>query len=126
MSPISMGRLELGLRIVLEFTEAYNRRDSAAMSRLVSDSCVLQTAAGGPEGERRGREELARYWEEGFRGSAPRPLEVEEIFGVGLRCVLRWRQGAPEAGGREGQRRGVTLFKVNGGLIVEMLVYIKA
>ena len=48
-------------------------------------------------------------------------IEVEEVSGIGLRCILRWKC----TGLGEDAARGVDIFRVENGLIREMLSYIK-
>lgn len=52
-------------------------------------------------------------------------MELEEIFGFGFRCVMRWRcEGLGAALGTEGVR-GVDILKVREGHICEHLSYVK-
>jgi ketosteroid isomerase-like protein len=124
MSPVRMERLEAGIRVVLEFVEACNRADLAGMARLLGEDCVLEPAApGSGAGSLRGKAELVSHWQGRFTQTAQPKLEVEELFGLGLRCVLRWRREGPQAGGKRGATRGATLFKLSSGLICEILEY---
>ena len=50
MSPIRMSKLESGMRVVLEFNEAFNRRDFAEMMQLLSDDCVFDETFPAPDG----------------------------------------------------------------------------
>jgi hypothetical protein len=42
MSPIRMSKIESGMRVVLEFNEAFNRHDVTGMMQLLSDDCVFE------------------------------------------------------------------------------------
>ncbi len=121
MSPIRMARLESAVRLVLEFNEAFNRGDVAGMMRLVCEDCVFENAVPGPEGSAlSGKDAVTRYWQDFFSRSPQARREVEEIFGLGNRCVLRWR-----CAGVDGPLRGVDIFQVRDGLVRERLAYVK-
>lgn len=124
MSPIRMEKMESGIRLVLEFQEAFNRQDVEGMMRLVSDSCVYESAEPAPEGRRlKGKEAMAQYWEEYFHASPGVRREIEDLFGLGLRCVVRWR--ATGLGGDAGRVRGADIFLVKEGAISEQYSYVK-
>ena len=126
MSPIRMSKIESGVRIVLEFNEAFNRHDVAWMMQLMSDDCVFENTDPSPDGSLyAGKETVARFWHDFFLASPQAHIEVEEIFGLGLRCVARWRYDWVDAAGKKGHVRGVDLFKLKDGLICEKLSYVK-
>jgi len=118
-----MARIESALRAVLEFTDALNRHDVAGMMRRVSETCVFESAGPPPDGAvYSGKEAIARFWQDFFRESPAARVEIEEAFGFGERCVLRWKwHGIP--GG--GHLRGVGLFREKDGLIGEVFFYVK-
>ena len=92
MSPIRMSRLESAIRAVLEFHEAFNRHDVAGMMRPMSDDCVFENTAPAPDGAvYSGKEAVTRFWQDLFRASPQAYITIEEIFGLGLRCIMRWR-----------------------------------
>ena len=126
MSPIRMSRLETAVRIVLEFNDAFNHHDVAGMMRLMSDDCVFENTDPAPDGAvYSGREVITQFWQDFFRESPQAHIEVEEIFGMGLRCVVRWRYDWVDAEGKTGHVRGVDVFKLKDGLISEKLSYVK-
>ena len=51
--------------------------------------------------------------------------EVEEAFGLGFRCVLRWKDSWVDRDGERMQERGVDIFDVRNGSIKEQLSYMK-
>ena len=51
--------------------------------------------------------------------------EIEEIFGLGMRCVARWKYSWVDAEGERGYVRGVDILRVKNGAIYERLSYIK-
>lgn len=126
MSPIRMSRLESAIRVVLEFHEAFNRHDVAGMMQLMSDDCVLESAGPAPDGVvYSGQETVAQFWQDFFRQSPHAHVEVEDILGLGMRCVARWRYDWVDAAGTKGHVRGADIFHVQGGSICEQLSYVK-
>ena len=126
MSPIRMSRLESAIRLVLDFNEAFNRHDVAGMMQLLSDDCVIENAHPAPDGTvYAGKEAISQFWQDFFRTSPQAHLKIEEIFGLGERCVMRWRHEGGDAAGNKGQVRGVDIFRVRNGSIREKLSYIK-
>ncbi len=126
MSPIRMSRIETGIRTVIEFNQAFNRHDVAGMMSLMSADCVFENTAPAPDGTRyQGREAITRFWQDFFIESPASQIEIEEIFGLGLRCIMRWKYSWVDQAGKQGHVRGVDLFKVQGGLICEKLSYVK-
>lgn len=125
MSPSRLSRLEAALRIVVEFNQARNRRDLAAMTSLISEDCIYEPADAAPEAPRLiGREAIVHFWQEFFLRYPQTTFKVEEIYGFGRNCVLRW-VAEVEIEGQKRLLRGVDLFKVSGGQIQEHLSYRK-
>ena len=126
MSPSRLARLESALRVVLAFNEALNRHDVAAMMALVTDNSVLENTTPAPDGTLyEGKEAITRFWHEFFRRSPEAHIQIEEIFGLGYRCVMRWRYEWVDAAGNRGHVRGVDVFRVESRLIREKLSYVK-
>jgi predicted SnoaL-like aldol condensation-catalyzing enzyme len=126
MSPIRMSKLESAMRIVLEYKEAFNRHDVAGMMQLMSDDCVLENTAPVPDGAvYSGKEAVTNFWQDFFGESPHAHIEVEEIFGLGERCVMRWKYNWEDMGGEKGHVRGVDIFRVREGFIREKLSYVK-
>ena len=126
MSPIQMSRLESAIRIVLEFNEAFNRHDVAGMMQLMSEDCVFENTVPAPNGAvYSGKEIVTEFWQNFFRESPNAHIEIEEIFGLGLRCVMRWRYDWLDQAGKKGYVRGVDIFQVKDGSICEKLSYVK-
>jgi ketosteroid isomerase-like protein len=126
MSPIRMSRLESATRVVLEFNEAFNRHDVAGMMRLMSEDCIFENTAPAPDGTvYSGKEAVTRFWEDFFRQSPHAHIEIEEIFGMGNRSIMRWRYHWIDETGNKGHVRGVDIFQVRDGLIYQKLSYVK-
>ncbi len=121
MSPTRLSRLEAALRVVLDFNEAFNRHDVAGMMALMSEDCVFENTEPAPDGARySGKGEVAQFWQDFFRQSPQAQIKIEDIFGFGERCVMCWVYNWGD-----GHVRGVDIFRVRGGLILEKLSYVK-
>jgi len=121
-----MAKIESAMRIVLEFNEAFNRHDVAGMMQLMSDDCVFENTDPAPDGTvYSGKEAVTQFWQGFFRESPRAHIDIEEIFGLGNRCIMRWKYNWVDADGRKGHVRGVDIFKVKEGFISEKFSYVK-
>lgn len=126
MSPAQMSKLESTMRMVLEFNEAFNRHDVAGMMKLMSDDCVFENTDPAPDGTRyTGKEAVTQFWQDFFRESPHAHIDIEEIFGLGRRCIMRWKYTWVDAAGQQGHVRGVDIFNEKDGLLAEKLSYVK-
>jgi predicted SnoaL-like aldol condensation-catalyzing enzyme len=126
MSPIRMSKIESGMRAVLEFNEAFNRHDVAGMMQLMSDDCIFENSEPAPDGSvYSGKEVVTHFWQDFFRQSPQAQIEIEEIFGYGERCIMRWKYSWEDPRGEKGHVRGVDIFRVRNGVILEKLSYVK-
>ncbi|MCB0250686.1 MAG: nuclear transport factor 2 family protein [Anaerolineae bacterium] len=126
MSPARLAKLETAMRTVLAFNEAFNRHDVDGMMQLVTSDSVFENTAPAPDGTRfAGKEAVADFWRGFFEASPQAHIDIEEIFGLGERCVMRWRYTWVDETGSDGHVRGVDVFRVRGGLIIEKLSYVK-
>lgn len=126
MSPARMAKLESSMRLVLEFNDAFNNHDVAGMMKLMSDDCVFENTDPAPDGTRySGKEAVTRFWQDFFKASPQAHIDIEEIFGMGARCVMRWRYSWVDSSGQQGHVRGVDIFKERDGLLIEKLSYVK-
>ena len=126
MCPARMSKIEGVTRIVLAFNEAFNRHDVADMMELMSEDCLFENTVPAPDGTvHKGKEAIAQFWQGFFRESPQAHIEIEEIFGMGFRCVMRWRYEWVNEAEKKGHVRGVDIFKLKDGLISEKLSYVK-
>jgi steroid delta-isomerase-like uncharacterized protein len=126
MSPARLSRIELAMRIVLEFNEAFNRHDVDGMMKLMSEDCVFENTSPAPDGTAyKGKEAVTRFWREFFLDSPQAHIDIEEIFNLGNRCIMRWTYRWVDTAGHEGHVRGVDVFQIRDGLIYEKLSYVK-
>lgn len=123
---MKMSRIETAVRTVLAFNEAFNRHDVTGMMALMSEDCVFENTTPSPDGTViAGKEAVTQFWQEFFHQSPQAHIEVEEIFGMGNRCVMRWSYTWVEANGEKGHVRGVDIFQVKSNLISQKLSYVK-
>ena len=126
MSPIRMSKIESAMRAVLAFKEAFNLHDVAGITQLLSEDCIFEDFVPAPDGAvYSGKEAIARYWEDFFRESPHAHIEIEEIFGFGKRCIMRWKYEWVDAAGEKGHIRGVDIVRVKKDTICEKLSYVK-
>ena len=126
MSPKRMSRIESGIKTVMAFNEAFNQHDVEGMMALMTDDCVFENTQPPPDGTvYRGKVAVTQFWQEFFQASPLAHIQIEEIFGMGSRCVMRWRYEWVDASGEKGHVRGVDLYQLRSGLISEKLSYVK-
>jgi predicted SnoaL-like aldol condensation-catalyzing enzyme len=126
MSPAQMKKIESAMRVVLEFNEAFNQHDVAGMMNLMSENCVFENTNPAPDGSvYKGKEAVTRFWQGFFNESQQAHIEIEEIFGLGNRCIMRWRYTWGDTAAGNGHVRGVDIFQVETGLITAKLSYVK-
>lgn len=126
MSPARMSKIEAAIRIVLDFNEAFNRHDVTGMMKLMTDDCVFENTDPAPDGTvYSGKEAVTQFWQDFFRESPHAHIEIEEIFGLGFRCIMRWKYSWADPEGKKGHVRGVDIFQIKDGLISEKLSYVK-
>lgn len=117
---------EDAVRLVLRFNDALNARDLDAAMRLMTEDCVFENTYPGPDGTRyEGKPAVRGFWEGFFATSRDPYFEVEDVFGCGERCVMRWIYHWLDAAGAPGHVRGVDILRLRGGLIAEKLSYVK-
>ena len=126
MSPSRLAKLEAGFRAVLAFNDAFNRHDVDGMMKLMSEDCVFENTDPAPDGTTyKGKEAVTQFWRDFFQQSPHAHIDIEEIFGLGNRCIMRWRYSWVDETGTEGHVRGVDIFKIEDNLISEKLSYVK-
>ena len=123
---MKMSRIESGIRTVMAFNEAFNRHDVPAMMQFMSDDCRFENTTPAPDGTiYAGKVANTQFWQEFFQASPQAHIEIEEIFGLGYRCVMRWRYEWVDVAGNQGHVRGVDIFHLKNNRICEKLSYVK-
>ena len=121
MTPTRMSEIESSVRAVMDFNDAFNRHDVQGMMQLTSDDTVFENTDPSPDGTRyAGKDAVTKFWQDFFRDAPNAHIDIEEIFGFGNRCVMRWTYTWGD-----GHIRGMDVFKLKDGLIAEQLSYVK-
>jgi limonene-1,2-epoxide hydrolase len=113
------------LAAVERFNAALNRHDVDAVMEAMTRDCVFENTAPAPDGRRiEGAAEVRAYWEKFIAANPDAHFDVEEIFAVKDRCVVRWvyrktKDNLPW------HLRGVDIFKIQDGKVAEKLSYVK-
>jgi ketosteroid isomerase-like protein len=103
-----------------EFGAAWNDHDLDRALSFVSDDVVFESTGPAPDGVRAvGRDAVRAAWAPIFADASSR-FETEDTFVAGDRATTRWtyRWG-------DGHVRGVDVFRVRDGKVVEKLSYVK-
>jgi ketosteroid isomerase-like protein len=112
--------------VIVRFNDALNARDVNALMRLMTEDCVFENTYPPPAGTRYvGQAAVRSFWEDFMRESTEVRFEIEEIFSVNDRGVMRWTYHWIDPQGNAGHIRGVDVYTVRGGLITEKLSYVK-
>jgi len=126
MTPVRMDRFESGVRLIIDFNEAFNRHDVAGMMAMMSDEVIFENTDPAPDGTvYQGKAAVTRFWQEFFIQSHESHIKIEEALGFGNRVVMLWRYDWVDQAGEKGHVRGVDIFRVQNGLICEKLSYVK-
>jgi ketosteroid isomerase-like protein len=111
--------------VIERFNAAVNAHDLDALRTVMADDIVFENTNPAPDGTRyAGFEAVAAFWVKWFAANPGATIETEETFVAGDRAVVRWvyrklRDGKPW------HLRGVDVFRVRGGKVVEKLSYVK-
>ena len=125
ISPQASGD-QAAVQVVTALTEALNAGNVEAVMRLMAEDCVFENTYPAPDGRRyEGRPAVRAFWEEFFQSSQQPRFEIEEIFALGDRCILRWIYYWLDADGNPGHIRGVDIYRVHEDKIQEKLSYVK-
>ena len=99
---------------------------SPAWRSFMSDDCVFESTAPAPDGTvYTGKQRIVQFWQDFFRELPHAQITIEEIFGLGMRCVTRWRYEWIDSAGEKRHVRGVDIFNIKNGAIYEQLSYVK-
>src|SRR5205085_12251456 len=117
---------ESTVEVIKRFNEAFNRHDVQAVMDLMTDDCIFEDTYPPPDGERfEGHVAVRHFWEEFFHASPSAVFQSEEMFTHGDRCIVRWRFDWTATDESRGHVRGVDVFRVRDGKVVEKLAYVK-
>lgn len=114
------------LSLISNFNQAFNRHDIDAMMEMMTEDCIFENTYPPPDGTRfDGKASVKTFWILFFQSSPHAQIEIEEIFESKDRVIQRWVYHWQETSGKNGYVRGVDLFTIRDGLILEKLSYVK-
>jgi hypothetical protein len=123
---MKLSKIENAVRLVIAFNEAFNRHDVDGMMALMTDDCLFENTSPPPDGTiYKGKAAVTAFWHDFFRESPQARIEIEDIFGLGFHCVMRWRYDWVDGDEQAGHVRGVDIYQIRSGLISEKLSYVK-
>ena len=103
------------------FNEVFQRHDATTLSSMIAEDCIIEKINPSPDGDRCvGRDACVALWSDIATAPGTR-FDLEETCAMGDRAIIRWRFWSNETT----SIRGVNLMRVNDGLIVEAMGYVK-
>jgi predicted SnoaL-like aldol condensation-catalyzing enzyme len=121
-----MGKMEAAMRLALAYQKAFNHQDTAAMTALMSEECTYDCPSPAPTGTvYTGKEAIQAFWQDFFHSAPQATLKIEDLIGIGERCIMRWQFSPQDSDAREARQRGMDLFRVADGVICEIHSYVK-
>jgi predicted SnoaL-like aldol condensation-catalyzing enzyme len=119
-----MSKIESAVRLALDFNRALNQHNGLAIAQLFSEDCIIESFHPAPNGAKyHGKSEVVAYWNDFFARFPKAQAEIEDVFGLGKRCVSHWKLFWEAADGTNAHTRGVDIFRTRDSLIVELLSY---
>lgn len=107
------------------FNEAFNRHDTEALARLLTDDTVFEDTSPPPDGRRIvGKADVVLHWRGWFARNAGARFEAEDTIVAGDRVVVRWIY-RKDRDGQPWHIRGVDVFTVRDGKVAAKLAYVK-
>ena len=126
MSPIKMEKVEKANRLVLRYIEAINDQQLGTIENLLNSECVWETSIQAPEYNRIiGRKNIMEYWKNKFEDGLKYSIKVEEIMGLGIRCIIFTHIEKENSEGQYIISREVEIFEVKGEEIIKIRSYAK-
>jgi hypothetical protein len=113
----------LTAEIMRRFNDGFLNHDPGVFPALVAADCVIENTTPAPDGARHeGREACLALWQ-GIAANTAAWFELESVEAYAERAIIRWRYcwGPNPAD----SIRGVNLMRVENGLIVEAMGYVK-
>lgn len=107
--------------IMRRFNDVFQLHDPSALPGLIAEDCVIENTTPAPDGARHvGRQACVGLWSAIATQPGTR-FDLEETFVAGERATIRWRYFMTDGN----SVRGVNLMRVEHGLIVEAMGYVK-
>jgi ketosteroid isomerase-like protein len=113
------------LDAINRLNDALNALDVDGVMAAMTDDCVFENTAPGPDGERYvGQAAVRAFWEQLVKTPGMH-FETEEVIAAGDRATALWRYTWTNPDGSTGHIRGVDIFKVRDGKVAEKFSYVK-
>ena len=107
--------------VMQRFNDVFQRHDPSALNDIVAEDCVIENISPAPDGARHiGKEACVELWSR-IATEPGTGFDLEETSVAGDRATIRWRY----KWGEGNSIRGVNLMRVEHGLIVEAMGYVK-
>jgi ketosteroid isomerase-like protein len=112
--------------ILEQFFIVFNQHDVDAIMALMTDDCIFENTYPPPDGARyEGQAAVRAYWVKLFQSSPQAHFEIEELVALGDRGFIRWLYRWVNRSGQPGHVRGVDIFRLRQGKVMEKLSYVK-
>jgi ketosteroid isomerase-like protein len=110
-------------QVIHLFNRAFVEHDTALLTDLVGEDCVMEAIQPAPDGARyEGREACLAFWQ-ALADDRGVQFEPEDVTVAADRATIRWRYRFGD--GEADYVRGVNLMRIRDGVIVEALGYSK-
>ena len=117
---------ETVVELITRFENNFNTYDVDALMADMSEDCVFEhvAPAAASFGRHEGQAAVRAAWESLAEHFPNYHFDIEDVFGAGDRCACRWAMQWDLPEGGRGAVRGVDIFTVRHGKIVEKLTYV--
>jgi steroid delta-isomerase-like uncharacterized protein len=118
-----MSRTEETMAAIERFNDAFNQHDVDSLTKLMTDDVVFENT-----GDQRfeGQEAVCAFFHRFFETTPMAWFDTEDMFAAGDRCVVRWALSFNREEPERGHVRGVDVFRVRDGRVIEKFSYVKS
>jgi steroid delta-isomerase-like uncharacterized protein len=118
-----MSRTEETMAAIERFNDAFNQHDVDSLTKLMTDDVVFENT-----GDQRfeGQEAVCAFFHRFFETTPMAWFDTEDMFAAGDRCVVRWTLSFNREEPERGHVRGVDVFRVRDGRVIEKFSYVKS
>lgn len=112
--------------VITQLNQALNRWDLDATMDLFAEDAVFENTAPPPDGGRyEGKAAIRAFWEAAFRSTTRIDFRTEDQFVHGEHGEVRWNYQWANQSGEHGRIRGIDVFTIRGGKVLENFSYVK-